>query len=217
MNFSARSNSSSTARTALEYFGWRGVRVVGHSMGAFVGVRLAAERPELVGELTLIDGGIPLPTDDDNRPQDVLGPAIERLTMRFPTPDAYREFWGQHPAFGPYWNDQIERYIRYDLFPVDGGFQPTANPEAVATNLGELDGSGGHTEALESLRMPYTLFTSPRGLFDEEPGLYPPSWLAQWSKRLPTMAVRHIPDTNHYTVLLSEAVMTVVDKLKEES
>lgn len=202
---------------ALQHTGWERTRVVGHSMGAFVGVRLAAAHPELVGSLVLIDGGIPLRTDETKSASDVLGPAIERLSMKFVSAEAYRDFWRQHPAFGPYWNSQIERYVDYDLVEVGDALQPTANPEAVAANMLELDGREGYIGALASLTLPFTLFASPRGLFDEEPGLYDREWITTWNAKLPAMTVHAMPDTNHYTVLLSDAVKAVADELKGES
>ncbi|TXQ54874.1 alpha/beta hydrolase, partial [Escherichia coli] len=134
--------------------------VVGHSMGAFVAVRLASAHPELVASLVLVDGRLPprpAPAGRHLRPEDVLGPAIDRLRMTFPSREAYREFWRQHPAFGPYWSDAIEAYVDYDLVPVDaqseaetagGMLRPSANPDAVLTNLVELDGRDGYAEAL---------------------------------------------------------------------
>ncbi|SDS40258.1 alpha/beta hydrolase [Agrococcus carbonis] len=188
--------------------------VVGHSMGAYVAVRLAAAHPELVRALVLVDGGLPLrpsPAGAELAPEDVLGPAIDRLRMTFESAEAYRDFWHQHPAFGPYWNPQIEEYVDYDLQRIDGQLRPSANPDAVVANLVELDGRDGYAAALESLTQPIELLRSPRGLFDEAPGLYDDEWLATWTSRLPALAVTDVEDTNHYTILLGRGVDAVAD------
>jgi lipase len=188
--------------------------VVGHSMGAYVAVRLAAAHPELVEALVLVDGGLPLrpaPEGTVVNPEDVLGPAIDRLRMTFPSAEAYRDFWRQHPAFGPYWGAAIEEYVDYDLVEIDGDLRPSAAPDAVIANLVELDGRGGYTEALEALRVPMLLLRSPRGLFDEQPGLYDDDWLATWTSRLPGLDVRDVQHTNHYTILLGRGVDAVAD------
>lgn len=192
--------------------------VVGHSMGAYVAVRLASAHPELVASLVLVDGGLPLrPAPEGSRlsPEDVLGPAIERLRMTFPSTDAYRDFWRQHPAFGPYWSAAIEEYVDYDLVPVeahaevDGALRPSANPDAVVANLVELDGRDGYSEALQGITAPMALLRSPRGLFDETPGLYDDEWLATWTSRLPQLEVSDVEDTNHYTILMGSGVDAV--------
>jgi pimeloyl-ACP methyl ester carboxylesterase len=206
---------------AVRAAGFSRAIVVGHSMGAYVATRLASAHPALVGALVLVDGGLPLrpaPEGSDLSPEDVLGPAIERLRMTFASEEAYRGFWRQHPAFGPYWSEAIEEYVDYDLVPVDahselegdaGALRPSANPDAVVANLMELDGRDGYTEALLALDVPVTLLRSPRGLFDETPGLYDDEWLATWVSRLPALDVSDVDDTNHYTILMGSGVDAV--------
>ncbi|MCH1883783.1 alpha/beta fold hydrolase [Agrococcus sp. ARC_14] len=199
---------------AIRAAGFGRARIVGHSMGGFVGVRLAHAHPELVASLVLVDGGVPLrpvPESSGLTPADVLGPAIERLGMTFPSHAAYRDYWRAHPAFGPYWSAAIEEYVDYDLVSVDGALRPSAIPDAVLTNLVELDGRAGYLEALASLTVPMALLRSPRGLFDETPGLYDDEWLATWTSRLPALAVTDVEHTNHYTILMGQGVGAVAE------
>lgn len=203
--------------TAMAAVGIGKAVVVGHSMGAFVAVRLAAAHPELVERLVLVDGGLPLkpaPNAEELSAQDVLGPAIERLSKTFESATAYREFWREHPALGPYWNRGIEEYIDADLAVVDGVLRPSAIPEAVTTNLAELDGRGGYTAQLEALTLPMTVLRSPRGLFDEVPALYDPEWFDSWCVRLPAIRALEVVDTNHYTILMGTGVDAVADVVR---
>ncbi|WP_413316554.1 alpha/beta hydrolase [Agrococcus sp. 1P02AA] len=197
---------------AVRAAGFERARVVGHSMGAFVAVRLAQRHPSLVDALLLVDGGLPLrPADGGEglRAEDVLGPAIERLAKTFSSREAYRDFWRAHPAFGPYWSPAIEEYVDYDLVEVDGALRPAAIADAVVANLVELDGRDGYAEALLSLTVPIELLRSPRGLFDEAPGLYDDQWLATWRSRLPQLPVTDVEHTNHYTILMGQGVDAV--------
>lgn len=208
---------------AIRFAGLERVRVVGHSMGGFVAVRLAQAHPELIASLLLVDGGLPLPpapAGAAQSPEDLLGPAIERLTMDFASNAAYRDFWREHPAFGPYWSTAIEEYVDYDLVEVADPdarttvLRPSANPDAVAANLVELDGRDGYTEALLSLVTPTAMLRSPRGLFDEPPGLYDDEWIAAWRSRLPELSIADVERTNHYTILMGEGVDAVAEAVR---
>ncbi|MGA8048156.1 MAG: alpha/beta hydrolase [Dermatophilaceae bacterium] len=219
--YSLVQHADDTAR-ALDDLGIGRVLVVGHSMGAFVATRLAERHPDRVAALVLVDGGLPLrPPPPDARPEDLLGPAIERLRLTFESTDAYRDFWRGHPAFGPYWNEVVEDYVDYDLQQIDGALRPSAHPDAVLTNLVELDGRDGYADAvlgLERRGLPRVLLTSPRGLFDEPAPLYDADWLATWTGRLPGMRVEEVPGTNHYTILLGsgvDAVARAIQSLQE--
>ena len=92
--------------------------LLGHSMGAYVSVLAAAERPDLFERVVLVDGGVPLPLPEGADPDDVLaatlGPALERLRTTYPSVEAYVDFFRAHPALGPLWDDTIEDYVRYD-------------------------------------------------------------------------------------------------------
>src|SRR3954469_9214472 len=116
---------------ALRGGGLQDAVVVRPSMGAFVAVALAAEHPELVRGLVLIDGGLPLqspPGVDPAQLLDVaLAPQMARLRASFPSFDAYLEFWRALPAFeGGRWNDWVEASLRYAL----GGVEPQLRPKA---------------------------------------------------------------------------------------
>lgn len=93
--------------------------LAGHSMGAFLVARLAAEQPAGVAAVVLVDGGLRIPApaslDADRVLEAVLGPAIARLRMEFASVDEYIAFWQGHPAFAGRWNDDIDAYVRGDL------------------------------------------------------------------------------------------------------
>lgn len=186
--------------------------VVGHSMGAFVAVLLAARYPDRVTALVLVDGGLPLPKVDD--PAAALGPALQRLTKTFQSREAYRDYWRQHPAFGPYWTAAQQAYVDEDLVETSTGLRPAASPAAVEQAMTELAGlSDRYIETLSGLTVPATLLRSPRGLLDESPGLYSDGHLASW--QLPTIEVRDVPATNHYTILLSDGADAVAAAVRQ--
>ena len=68
----------------------------------------------------LVDGGVGFPapdgTDIDAALQAVIGPAMQRLSMRFASSGAYLDFWRAHPALGPVFDGpaarDLTRYLR---------------------------------------------------------------------------------------------------------
>lgn len=183
------------------------VLVAGHSMGAFVSVRFAERHPDRVAGLVLIDGGLPVPNPEGVAPEELpavlLGPALERLSMTFPSRDDYLAFWRRHPALGPYWNAAIEAYVEYDVEGDAPRLRSSASADAVAVNAVELDGSAGYTEALLAAPGPVDFLRAPRGLLDAAP-LYPEALVAEWAERMPQLVINDVPDVNHYTIVMSD-------------
>lgn len=178
--------------------------VLGHSMGAFVTVALAALRPDLVDRLVLVDGGLPLDLPAGVRSADdldigaLLGPAAQRLAMRFADEEEYLGFWRAHPAFARDWSDAVADYARYDL----DGTRPSTVVEAMIADGAELYGPEWFVDALRGLRMPVTVLRAPRGLTDAEP-LYPPGALDGFRDLVPQLDVIEVDDVNHYTILFA--------------
>lgn len=186
--------------------------VLGHSMGAYVAVVLAAMCPEIVERLVLADGGLPLPlpeglrgdVDPDEVIDTVLGPAIERLSMVFPTEASYFDFWRAHPAMEE-WNDEIEAYLRYDLQPVEGGYRSRVVEEAVRTDGAEqLVAPEMLTRSLRNVRCPMHFIGAPHGLFNQPAPLIPDDVVRHWQDELPNLRADIAGDVNHYTLVIGE-------------
>lgn len=207
-------------RCVLDHLGLERVVVAGHSMGAFVGVRLAEIEPERVASLVLVDGGLPIAPPPgvslEDLPELMLGPALKRLTMTFPSRAEYVDFWRSHPALGPYWNDTIESYVDYDLDGHAPRLTPSSNPDAVAENSLQMDGQDGYTDALHRLGMPVDYLHAPRGLADQVPPLYPDTEIERLRRELPNVAFHEIEDVNHYTIVLTPTGARQVVPILEE-
>ena len=182
--------------------------VVGHSMGAFVAVRFAAQYPDRVSSLLLVDGGLPLATRDDipnaEMALQLLGPAAERLTRLYPDRETYIREWQQHPSLRDHWNDRVRDYVNYDLDEAPGGFRSSARLEAILTNIVQQGAGGGYQEALAGLTVPVEFIRSPRGLLNEVPPLYPISLVQSAQAVLPALIAHEAIDVNHYTIVMSD-------------
>jgi lipase len=180
--------------------------LVGHSMGGFVASAFVARNAERVTGTVLVDGGLPFPplpegVTTDQALNATIGPAAQRLTMTFPTPADYLDFWRPHPAFAGHWTREIEAYLTYDL----EGTRSSVSLDAVREDSeGLLDAvrTGRWAQALP----PGTAFLrAPRGMLDDPGGLYPGDLVDQHRSRFPQVDVREVPGTNHYTIVMSEA------------
>lgn len=198
----------------LDDAGAASATVAGHSMGAFVAVALAASAPDRVRALVLVDGGVPLEAPPgiplDRLPDVVLGPAMERLGREFPSTEAYRAFWRVHPAFANGWTADVEAYVDADLTGEPPHLRPSTRPEAVREDTADLYGADWYLDALGSLSMPVTVLRAPRGLLDEEGGLYAPGRIDRIRDLVPQAVIVEVPDVNHYTILMSDAGAAVV-------
>lgn len=191
----------------LDHLGVERAVVAGHSMGGFVAMVMAHRHPDRVDSLVLVDGGVPLQVpegvDVDQILQAVIGPAMTRLSMTFPTREAYRDFWRPHPALAEWWSPVVDAYVDYDI----GGHEPELSSrvsiEAVRGDAGDTLVSTTVQDALAALKHPAVWLRAPRGLMNEEPGLYPDAVAA------PIVAAHHsltdavVPDVNHYTITLA--------------
>jgi pimeloyl-ACP methyl ester carboxylesterase len=200
--------------------------LVGHSMGAFVTALASARAPQRIAGSVLVDGGFGFPPppdlDIDAALTAVIGPAMTRLSMRFAGPDAYLDFWRQHPALGPALSGpqapEVRRYVLHDLVETEAGDWVSS------CVLGAIRADGADTLALEEVHsgaakavaagVPTEFLWAPRGLQNEAQGLYDEGRIAALSLP-PEIQVSRIEDVNHYTAVFAPAgTAAVVDAIE---
>ena len=200
---------------AMRGWGLQDAVVVGHSMGAFVAVALAAEHPDLVRGLVLIDGGLPLQAPAGVEPADLLdvalAPQMARLRATFPSFEAYLEFWRALPPFeGARWNDWVEAYLRYDLGGVEPELRPKASEAAVRGDFLDTLDAEKMRARLRALSVPTLLLRATEGFNPGTPPLLPDELVAREGALIPDLTDRVIDDTTHYTIALGEHGAQVV-------
>jgi pimeloyl-ACP methyl ester carboxylesterase len=195
--------------------------IVGHAMGAYVAVALAAEHPELVAGLVLVDGGLPLDPPPGIPAEQILDIALSaqvaRLRASFESEQAYFDFWRALPPFeGDRWNEWVEAYLRYDLGGTAPSLQPKASEAAVRGDfLDSLDGDRLRAR-LRAVTAPTLLLRAPEGFNPGTPPLLPDDVVARELASLPHVADRVVDGTTHYTIALGpEGAQTVADALVE--
>ena len=202
--------------------------LLGHSMGAFITALAAGRHPDRFPATVLVDGGLAFPVPDDldidAALQSVIGPAMDRLSMRFADPAAYLAFWSAHPALGPVLDgpggDAARAYIEHDLVqdPSDGRWRSTCVLDAVRADGADVMAdrethAGLRTAASHGVRA--ELVWARRGLLDEPQGLYDEGRLAALG--VPDGVRTTEVDANHYDVTLGDrGVAAVADALDRQ-
>jgi pimeloyl-ACP methyl ester carboxylesterase len=191
----------------LDHAGARRALLVGHSMGAHVAARLSAEHPERAAGVVLVDGGLPIPA-----PAGMMGgepegadPTADRMEKPCRSADEYLAGWRAHPAFADAWHDDVEAYARYDMADDGHAVRCVVSEEAVIADTFDFLFDGTTRTAVRHVRAPIRLLRAPRGAFDDDCAVIPREYLDAYAADNPHLQVEHVPETNHYTVLLGNS------------
>ena len=175
------------------------VHIVGHSLGAQIGYFLAAIHPKRLGRLVLVDAG-------GRASPDVLqaiGPALQRLGNTYPSLDAFLQERKQTPAHS--WNPFWEAYYRYDVEVHANGTVTSRVPRAVIEEEIQVNTSLNPDVLLSRIQAPTLIARAPLGTLAPDRGFVMAPGEAERVKGIiADSRVVEIPDTNHYTIILSE-------------
>jgi pimeloyl-ACP methyl ester carboxylesterase len=213
--FGMRQHADDVA-AAMRGFGLvAGSVVVGHSMGAYVAVALAAAHPELVRALVLVDGGLPLEAPPGIAAEQmldvVLAPQMARLRTTYPSVEAYLDFWRELPPFsGGRWNSWVEDYLRYDLGGEAPHLRPKASETAVRGDFLDTLQTDDLRERLRALSVPVLLLRADEGFNPGQPPLLPDDLVAREGALVADLTERVVPGTTHYTIALGRSGATAV-------
>ncbi len=193
----------------LDWAGLSTVALLGHSMGAYVVALVAKAESDRVRTVLAVDGGIPLQLPAGTDPQvflaDLLGPALSRLTMTFPSHEEYHAFWQSHPAFadGDVLAPDLLAYADHDLGGEPPDLRPRAVEAAVRTDGTELVVDEAIRSALGQVEQPMVLIRAALGLRGEPVPLISAAEAAAFVAALPgRRSTFEIDGLNHYDITL---------------
>ncbi len=174
--------------------------LIGHSLGAFISLVFAAQHPERVDRLILVDGGGRLSETQMAKVFSGIKPSLDRLGQIFPSLEVYLSLMKQAPYLQP-WNSYIESYFRYEIEKTDGGVRSRVNPrhiEEEARNLKNVDA----TQFYNKVKVPTLILRATKGMLAEDDLLLPEDVVKQMVREIPKAKRADVEGANHYSILL---------------
>ena len=175
------------------------VHFVGHSLGALIGFFFAAIHPSHLGKLVLVDAGGKIPEDTAQS----LAGSLSRLGQVYPSLDAYLSALSEsavHP-WTPFW----EAYYRYDALVHPDGTVTSRVPMAVVYEEATVNSTMRLDMLPAAVRAPTLIVRAALGTLGPDRGFI---LSAEEAERVHSAIAGSrlvvIPETNHYTVALSE-------------
>lgn len=189
--------------------------LLGHSMGGFVAAVTAAQYPARVGQVMMVDGGVPLmdvsfitwlPFSNffvEKLTRKIIGPSLTRLDLTFESREAYRAFWRAHPALARDWSPEVEQYVDYDLEGQPPALRSSVRKEALLRDVRTQMIEDLVPRSLRALRCPVRFLRAEHGIMNDK-ALYDEAKLARESAKITAFSSANITGVNHFTILLSE-------------
>jgi pimeloyl-ACP methyl ester carboxylesterase len=185
--------------------------LVGFSWGGTIGCHIAAQAPERVTALALVDVGYQSPKPDPKSYEELLEEARAELEgMRFSDEDAYLAMVRQHVS-ARITDAQLLALVRED----GGSLVPEVTPEVYAGALHgvDLEPPQALHGALSDAGLPVLLLVAGQPALNERA-----AEVDAFEQAVPKAEVRHFPDAGHNVLLdaADEAIPTVGEWLTRQ-
>ncbi len=188
--------------------------IVGHSMGGALAALVAAYKPEAVSAAVIVDYGIETAASKEER-RAQLSTSVQRLSMVFPSLEAYFDYWKPLPFIQP-WTEHFESYLTADVEErADGSVASRVLLAGVEEDFHELNMPEEHISVLGRVRAPSLLLWAPEGLLEPQP-LFSRQGLENMAGLLPDSRLLTVEDANHFTIIFSRNGINQVAEAIEE-
>jgi pimeloyl-ACP methyl ester carboxylesterase len=175
------------------------VVLMGHSLGAFISLAFAAQYPQRMDRLILVDGGGKLSETQMAKVFAGIKPALDRLGQVFPSAEAYLNKMKEAPYLQP-WNVYIDTYVRYEIEEVEGGVRTNIDPKHIqeeSLNFGQVDPSLFYSQ----IQIPTLILRATQGLLAQDDILLPEDVVERMVREIPDARRIDVEGTNHYSIL----------------
>ena len=173
--------------------------VMGHSLGAYIALVLAARHPDLVDSIILVDGGGMLNQVQTEQFQNAIKPALDRLTQVFPSFEDYIAPMKMAPFFQP-WTQTLENYFRNDVKEVAGGIASLVAAETIIEEALNLQQTDFH-EFYPLVKCDTLILRATNGILGPADLLLPDYSVEEMLRSLSSVRCIDIPGANHYSIV----------------
>ena len=183
----------------LDDLGLERAVIMGHSLGAFIGLAFAAEYPERTDQLILVDGAGKLSPEQFDEVFIAIKPALDRLGQVYASADAYLEKMKEAPYIHP-WSPVIETYYRYELEEVEGGVRTNIDPAHIqeeAANVRQIDTALFYPR----IKAKVLILRAPKGLLSQKDLLLPDDVIEKMMNEIPDVQRFDAEGMNHYGIV----------------
>ena len=173
--------------------------IMGHSLGAFIGLAFAAEYPDRVDRLIIVDGGGDLSKEQMDNVFDGIKPALDRLGQVFPSAEDYLNKMKEAPYIHP-WSPAIETYYRYEIEEVGEGVRTNIDPTHIqeeAENIRKIDCAPFYPR----IKCKVLILRAPNGLLSLDDLLLPQEVIEKMTREIPDVRRFDVKGTNHYGIV----------------
>ena len=175
--------------------------VLGHSLGAMIGLYFAAHHPEKLSKLILMDGGGHLPWRTLEEQPAWLAASIGRLGTPVASFDEYIQRLKVAPFLGPYWNEYLDMYFAHDVFHQhDGSVISKTSPTSAYEDLKYLIEEYNPEVLWLRVQVPTLLLRAGQGLFTSDDQLVTQAEADTILQNIKACAYVNYPTLNHYTI-----------------
>ena len=173
--------------------------IMGHSLGAFIGLAFAAEYSDRVDRLILVDGAGKLSQEQFDHVFAAIKPSLDRLGRILPSADAYIELMKSSPYIHP-WSSAIEGYYLYELEEVEGGVRCNIDPAHIqmeAENVRKVEPDMFYSK----IHCKVLILKATEGIISHNDLLLPEPVVDRMEKEIPNAKRFDVEGVNHYGIV----------------
>jgi pimeloyl-ACP methyl ester carboxylesterase len=175
--------------------------IIGHSLGAMIGLYFAAYYPEKLSKLVLLDGGGRLPWRTLEEQPAWLTASIGRLGTPVASFEEFTQRLKAAPFLGPYWNEYLDIYFAHDVFyQRDGSVMSKTYPASAHEDLKYLINEYNPELLWPRVQASTLLLRAAQGLFSSDDQLVTQAEAEKIQQNIKDCHFVNYPALNHYTI-----------------